>query len=109
YTNLHEMKLAFEAQDRALELCGRDDYTDWALTRLDRATCLTSMNEIANGITYATETLNALTHPQRQGIIALRGREILRALPPGEQKRPEARELRDILMDLAENREIEGQ
>ncbi|HEX2242992.1 MAG TPA: hypothetical protein VHK27_07035 [Gammaproteobacteria bacterium] len=109
YTHLRETKLAFEAQDRALELCGRADYTDWALTRLDRATCLTSMNEIANGIIYAAETLNTLTHPQRQGIIALRGRQIFRALPPGEQKRPEARELRDMLMDLAENKEIEGQ
>lgn len=108
YTHLRETNLAFNAQDRALELCGRDDYTDWALTRLDRATCLTYMNEIPSGITYATETLNALTYPQRQGIIALRGRDVLRALPPGEQKRPEARELRDVLMDLAENREIEG-
>ncbi|MCA1606585.1 MAG: hypothetical protein LC775_14210, partial [Acidobacteria bacterium] len=91
-----------------LELCGRDDYTDWALTRLDRATCLTHASDIASGITYATETLNALTHPQRQGIIALRGRHILRALPPEEQKRPEARELRDLLMDIGENKEIEG-
>lgn len=108
YTNLQETTLALKAQDRALELCGRDDYTDWALTRLDRATCLTYMSEIASGINYAMETLDALTFSQRQGIIALRGRDILRALAPGEQKRPEARELRDVLMDVAEHREIEG-
>lgn len=108
YTHLRETKLAFKAQDRALELCGRDDYTDWALTRLDRATCLTYMSEIPSGVTYATETLIALTYSQCQGIIALRGREVLRTLPPGERRRPEACELRDVLMDLVENREIEG-
>lgn len=108
YTYLRETKLAFNAQDRALELCRRDDYTDWAMIRLDRAACLTYAGKIVSSITYATETLNALTHPQRQGIIALRGREVLRALPPGEQKRAEARELRDLLMDITENREIEG-
>ncbi|MGH3915680.1 MAG: hypothetical protein ACRDTC_20070 [Pseudonocardiaceae bacterium] len=107
YTHLRETKLAFRAQDRALELCGPDDYTDWALTRLDRATCLTYMSEIASGIIYATETLGALTYSQRQGIIALRGRDVLRVLPPGEQKRPEARELRDMLIELAKNKEIE--
>ena len=96
YTHLEETKLAFKAQDRALELCGPDDYTDWALTRLDRATCLTYVSEIGSGITYATETLNALTYSQRQGIITLRGRAVLRALPPGEQKRLAARELRPI-------------
>lgn len=108
YTHLRDAHLAFQAQDRALELCAHGDYTDWALTRLDRATCLTHTGEIAGGITYATETLNALTQPQRQGIITIRGREILRELPSGEQNRPEASELRDVLMDLADKRKIEG-
>jgi tetratricopeptide (TPR) repeat protein len=108
YTHLRDTQLAFQAQDQALELCTRGDYTDWALTRLDRATCLTHMGDMASGLTYAAETLNSLTQPQRQGIIAIRGHGILRELPSGEQKRHEARELRDILMELADKREIEG-
>jgi len=55
----------------------------WAMIRLDRAACLTYVGEMVSGVTYATEKLNALTHPQRQEIIALRGREVLRALSLG--------------------------
>ena len=40
YTSLHDIRPAFKAQDRALELCPPNDYTDWSMTRLDRAACL---------------------------------------------------------------------
>jgi hypothetical protein len=40
YTRLREIRPAMRAQVRALELCPPGDYTDWAMTRLDRAACL---------------------------------------------------------------------
>ena len=39
YTRLGLTRPAWRAQDRALEVCPTDDYTDWALIRLDRAVC----------------------------------------------------------------------
>jgi GNAT superfamily N-acetyltransferase len=41
YMHMGEVRHALQAQDRALELCRQADYSDWALTRLDRAQCLT--------------------------------------------------------------------
>ena len=40
YTHLRDVKSAFRARDRALDLCAPENYTDWAMTRLDRAQCL---------------------------------------------------------------------
>ncbi len=40
YTRLGDTRSPFNAQQRALEVCPPGDYTDWALTRLDRASCI---------------------------------------------------------------------
>ena len=76
-----EIRPALQAQDRALELCPPGDYTDWAMTRLDRAACLAQGGDAPAAVTYAIETLTGLSAEQRQGIIAVRGRELVRALP----------------------------
>jgi len=47
------MTRAFKAQDHALELSTRDNYTDWAMTRLDRSQCLIYSGEISGGLEYA--------------------------------------------------------
>lgn len=98
FTHLRDARLALTAQERALELCAPGDYTDWAMTRLDRASCLTVTGETTDALHYATETLITLSEPQRQGIITVRGYEILNALPKDQQALPAARELRELLM-----------
>ncbi|PZS28794.1 MAG: hypothetical protein DLM59_14015 [Pseudonocardiales bacterium] len=96
-THLGDAKAAFRAQDRALELCAPGDYTDWAMTRLDRAKCLTDTSGVSEALAFATETFAHLTGPQRRGIITLRGREILNTLPREQQVVPAAREFRELL------------
>jgi transcriptional regulator with XRE-family HTH domain len=98
YTHLRDVESAFRAQDRALALCARQDYTDWALTRLDRAHCLTLAGDITEGLKYATETMASLTGPQRQGIISLRGHNIINALPERGKSLAVARDFRELLM-----------
>ncbi len=97
YTHLRDVKSAMRAQDRALELCAPDNYTDWAMTRLDRAQCLIYAGEIASALEYACATITELVPAQRRGIIALRGQEIMNKLPEDEKKRSAARDFRDLL------------
>lgn len=73
------------------------------MTRLDRASCLTYDGDASNGLAYAIETLTLLTQAQRQGIIALRGFEILNALPRAQQALPAAQEFRELLMLTTES------
>jgi hypothetical protein len=92
--------------DRALDLCGPDDYTDWAMIRLDRAACMTCDGDAGGGIAYAAETLLALDTPRRQGIIAARGRELLAALTPAQRSARAAREFRGLLDDTVGMKEV---
>lgn len=98
YTSLRDVESAFRAQDRALALCAQQDYTDWALTRLDRAQCLTFTGDITEGMRYATETVASLTGSQRRGIISLRGQNIVNMLPEREKSLAAARDFRELLM-----------
>lgn len=99
YTHLHDSPAAFRAQERALELCAPGDYTDWAMTRLDRASCLAYDGDVSGAMTYAVETLTGLTGEQRQGIIIGRGQELVAALPAAERVLPAARELHELLTE----------
>jgi tetratricopeptide (TPR) repeat protein len=98
HTHLRDTRAALRAQDRALELCMPGDYTDWAMTRLDRAACLVFSGEITEALAYAADTLSALTEDRRSGIITRRGYQILAALPSAERKMPAVRDFRDLLM-----------
>ena len=98
YTSLRDTRSAFGAQDRALKLCLPGDYTDWAMTRLDRAICLAYDGDIAAALSYAMETLAGLTETQRRGIITLRGYDLLNNLPAQQDAPEEARDFRELLM-----------
>jgi hypothetical protein len=98
YTRLRAIRPALQAQDRARELCPPDDYTDWALTRLDRATCVAYHGDTPAAVAYAVETLTGLSGEQQQGIIALRGQELVRALPVKYRGSPAVQEFEELLM-----------
>ncbi|MFI9641121.1 helix-turn-helix domain-containing protein [Micromonospora sp. NPDC051925] len=100
YTRLGETDAALAAQDRALELCSPGDYTDWALTRLDRAICLTRMGHASDAVESLAETIGSLDGAKRQGIIAERARIALDGLPPTQRSSSTARDLRAALADV---------
>lgn len=97
YTRLGDTRSAFVAHERALEVCPPEDYTDWALTRLDRARCFVHDGDPGAAAAYAAETMTQLNSGQRQGIIAMRGRELVGALPRAYQNVAAARELAELL------------
>jgi transcriptional regulator with XRE-family HTH domain len=98
YTTLRDVRSAFRAQARALELCSPGDYTDWALTRLDRAVCMAYDGDTSAALSYAMETFAGLTESQRWGIITLRGYDLLESLPAQRDALDGARDFRELLM-----------
>lgn len=98
YTHLRDVKSAFKAQERALELCQPDNYTDWAMTRLDRAQCLIYAGEITEGLDYAFETITSVAAPKRKGIISLRAQTVVQTVPEKARNLPAARNLGELLM-----------
>jgi hypothetical protein len=98
YTHLRDTKAAKRAHDRALELCAPGDYTDWAMTRLDQATCLVYDRDPSAAVTLATDTVARLSVEQRRGIIAGRGREIIVVLPKQHRTTPAVREFEELLI-----------
>jgi hypothetical protein len=98
YTHLHDSSTAWTAQRRALELVPEADYTDRTLTHLDRAICLAYDGDGATAVTYALQALINLDENQRYGIIDMRARDALRAIPAPQRSLPAAREFRDFLM-----------
>lgn len=97
YTRLGEVDAALAAQERALELCSPGDYTDWALTRLDRATCLTTTGDASDALDSLAETIGSLDEAKRLGIIAERARLVLDALPAAQRSSSTAQDLRALL------------
>lgn len=97
YTSLRDTRAAIAEQERALELCAAGDYTDWALTRLDRATCFLHDGDPSAAVAAATETLSALTGDQRRGLIAGSARQLVEALPSPHRGRAATLELEDLL------------
>ena len=105
--SLIDAKRALHASDRALELCPERDYTDWAMTRLDRASCLALTDDRVTALNYAIETLSGLTESQRTGIITLRGHRLLRELSHQHQAPQVAHNLRELLIETSEKKELE--
>ncbi|MEV0306565.1 hypothetical protein [Nonomuraea fuscirosea] len=97
YTHLGDSAAAWQAQQRALELYSEHDYLDRSLTRLDRTLCLARDGDSSGALEYATATLMPLTDDQRSGIITLRGREVLTAIPNQQRALPVVRQLRELL------------
>jgi len=96
---LTHLRDAWTAQERALQLTPEYDYTDRALTQLDRSTCLVYEGDATAAAEYATRALASLTNEQRRGIILMRAQNIVRALPPHEKTLPAVSDLRDLVMD----------
>jgi tetratricopeptide (TPR) repeat protein len=101
-TRLGDTTAALVELDRALELCGPEDYTDWAMIRLDRAACMARDGDAESGLGYATETLLALEEPKRQGIINGHGRELVTALTPAQRSSRAAHDFRALLEGAAD-------
>ena len=98
YTHLGEAAAAWSAQQRALELCGPADFMDRAFTRLDRASCLIGDGELEAGLAYALGSVSTLTDQQGAGIITVRAKALVDALPATERRAlPAAAELRERL------------
>jgi tetratricopeptide (TPR) repeat protein len=98
YTHLHDSAGAFAAQDRALELCAPGDYTDRAMTRLDRASCFAYDGDAALAAGEIAETLIGLGDDQRRGIIDLRAAEVLEGISERDRALPIVRDLQDLIV-----------
>lgn len=101
-THLHDTDAAWQAQERALSLCPANDYMDRAMTRLDRAHCLAYDGDVTAAVVVMEEAVTPLSDQQRQGIIALRVREIVSILPPKYRALPAVQDLHDLLPPLSE-------
>jgi tetratricopeptide (TPR) repeat protein len=97
YTNLRNSRLAQAAQERALEIAPENDYTDRALTNLDRAICLAYDGDGFSATSYAISALTGLTTFQRQGIISARASQALNALPGPQKSLPAAQEIKELI------------
>lgn len=104
-TQLGDTAEARTELDRALELCSPDDYTDWALIRLDQAACVVRDGDADAGIGYAASTLLSLDGAKRQGIITTRARDLLAGLTPAQQASRAAREFGGLLGDTTGTKE----
>jgi hypothetical protein len=96
-THLHDTDAAWQTQERALSLCPASDYMDRAMTWLDRAHCLAYDGDVTAAVVVMEETVTPLSDQQRQGIIALRVREIVSSLPPKHLALPAVQDLHDLL------------
>lgn len=104
FTNLRDTTNAAKAHERALQLIPEGDYTDLAFVHIDRASCLVSDGDAGGAASYLIDRLAPLTNEQRRGIISVRARDVIRALPQSEKGRPEVIDLMDLLS--SENPEV---
>ncbi len=104
YTRLGDLPAAFAAQEAALALCPPGDYTDRALTQLDRAACLAADGDSTAAAQEIAGTLLGLDGQQRRGIIDGRAREVVGGMSDRQRQLPIVRELRDLVSPTRENR-----
>ncbi len=102
YTRLRDLPAAFAAQERALVLCAPGDYTDRAMTRLDRAACFVVDGDVTASAQEVAGTLLGLDDGQRRGIIDGRAREVIGGMSAKQRQLPVVRELRDLVRPTRE-------
>jgi hypothetical protein len=102
YTGLRDLPAAFAAQERALVLCAPGDYTDRAMTRLDRAACFVVDGDVTASAQEIAGTLLGLDDEQRRGIIDGRAREVIGGMSVKQRQLPVVRELRDLVRPTRE-------
>jgi hypothetical protein len=79
-------------------LCAPGDYTDRAMTRLDRASCFAYDGDAALAAGEIAETLIGLGDDQRRGIIDLRAAEVLEGISERDRTLPIVRDLQDLIV-----------
>jgi transcriptional regulator with XRE-family HTH domain len=97
YTYLNNYRRAETAQDRALALYPHDDLRSPAQIELQRAMCLVSMGDVAQGAHHAQEVLSNLPTMHRVRPVADLGHKVLRAVPTAEQHQATVNEYRECL------------
>ncbi|MFD3399847.1 hypothetical protein ACFWUU_04170 [Kribbella sp. NPDC058693] len=97
YTRLRELPAAFAAQERALLLAAPGDYTDRAMTRLDRAACFAVDGDVTASAQEIAGTLLGLDDEQRRGIIDGRARDVIGGMSTKQRQLPVVRELHDLV------------
>lgn len=97
YTRLGDVPRAFAAQEKALALCAPGDYTDSALTHLDRAACWTIEGDATAAASEVASTLVGLSAEQRQGLIDLRAVEVVAGFSEQQRRLPVVQELHDLV------------
>ncbi|MEU4194884.1 hypothetical protein AB0E69_23500 [Kribbella sp. NPDC026611] len=103
YTRLGDLPAAFAAQERALVLCAPGDYTDRAMTRLDRAACFVVDGDVTASAQEIAGTLLGLDDEQRRGIIDGRAREVIGEMSATQRQLPVVRELHDLVRPTRED------
>ncbi|TDD67152.1 XRE family transcriptional regulator [Actinomadura darangshiensis] len=103
-TYLGDTGAAWTAQQRALALCPANDFTDRTLIHLDHTLCLTRDGAITEALACAVAALEPLSEVQREGIISLRGSEVLDTISESQRRLPAARQLQELLTTTPETR-----
>ena len=67
------------------------------MTQLDRAHCLAYDGDVTGAVAVTAEAMTPLNDQQRQGIIAVRVREIIAILSSKYRTLPAVRDLHDLL------------
>jgi len=70
---------------------------DRTMTQLDRAHCLAYDGDVTGAVAVTVEAMTPLNDQQRQGIIAVRVREIIAILSSKYRTLPAVRDLHDLL------------
>ena len=98
YTSIGDTAAAYEAQDRAFDLCPAEYLRDRAELQLQRARCLVQDGEVAAGLATAMRVLVEL--PDRchtEFVYAAAGR-VLSVVPAVDLGRPAVRDYRELMV-----------
>jgi hypothetical protein len=98
YTSIGDTTAAYEAQDRAFDLCPAEYLRDRAELHLQRAHCLVQDGEVAAGLATAMRVLVELPdHCHTELLYAAAGR-VLSVVPAVDLGRPAVRDYRELLV-----------
>ena len=103
HTHLGNTKRALAAHESALSLYPYSDFLDRALVRLDTAACFAKEGDGPQAMAVANDALQQLSVEQRQGLIILRGHEVLQSLTRQQRALPIACDFQDLLVDHEES------
>lgn len=85
------------AQRAAIALYPSSQSSGCAQVRLHQALCLTRQGAVAEGSRHACRVLTELPEPQHRDMVHEVARQVIQAVPPDDRRRPEVRELLELL------------